>query len=104
MNASKTKLKLIIDIITTNIFTHRLDSSLTNKKFEKKPSIFKFINKNKIQVRIKSVCITTSLSIIGKLYFKLLIVLTLKSNWNKIETDKKVSGIKDFKTMISINY
>ena len=51
---------------------------------------------------MKTVCIKTSLSITGKLYFKVFINLALKINCRKIPNEKKISGKKDFKTMLSI--
>ena len=92
----------ITELNKNMILTIRPLSSFKKRKVENIPSIFKLNNNVITQPKMKNVCQKVSLSIRGKLKFKLFIKRALNINWNSIDKERKISGIKDFKIIESI--
>ena len=77
-------------------------SSTKNTKLKTAASIFKLSNNNNIHPRKKKTWLKVSLSIVGKLYFKLFIKIELYTSCESMQTDKKSSGINALKTILLI--
>ena len=80
------------------------DFSLTNKKLQKAPSILIFKYKRIKHSIIKKVWEAVSSTTKGKLNVSEFTNRTLKIIWNKIDNDKKISGINDLVSIISIKH